>query len=415
MIAAVSGGSDSTALLILAHEAAARRGMRLVAATVDHGLRAEAGAEAAAVARLCEGLGVEHQVLCWTGPKPATGLQQAAREARHELLSGLAEQLGTDIVLTGHTADDQAETVAMRAARGAGRGLAGMAPATLFGGRAWFVRPLLGMRRADLRAMLSRRGLTWVEDPSNRDARFERGRLRGGPGLSEEFLIQAEAAAAERRAGMAAAGRLIAGHASMPAPGLVRLLADAPARPGGRTALRLVLAALGGVPHLPAVEATAAALERLAGGTASVTLSRCVMERRAGWLYLWREARDLPRLQVAAGEAIYDGRWKIRVPCAVSGLMVRAGATLPPAAADLPRRPARGATASEPVLADEQGRCFALRSGPLPEGIQGEPIVAPHARFLPDFDLAAATPLARLMSARVPPSSPWRGQIDATG
>ena len=100
---------------------------KLVAVTVDHGLRKESKREAKAVETLAHKLGIEHRTLQWTGRKPKTGLQEAARLARYRLLAEVAKEVGADHVLTAHTLDDQAETVLFRMARGSGIvGLAGM-------------------------------------------------------------------------------------------------------------------------------------------------------------------------------------------------------------------------------------------------------------------------------------------------
>lgn len=175
---AVSGGPDSLALLLLA--AAARPG-QVEAATVDHGLRPEAREEAKMVARLCEGLEVPHAVLTarWKDD-PVTAIQERARGERYRLLGYWAEERGLGAIATGHHADDQAETLLMRLARGSGvRGLAGMRPRSITpGSHAPLVRPLLGWRRSELERICKEAGVAPVADPSNDDEKFERVRVR---------------------------------------------------------------------------------------------------------------------------------------------------------------------------------------------------------------------------------------------
>jgi tRNA(Ile)-lysidine synthase len=200
LVLAVSGGPDSTALLVLAArwikdlKKARKRAPKLIAVTIDHGLRAEAAREAAAVKRLSRRLGVPHRTLRWRGAKPKTGLQEAARLARYRLLAEAAILAGYEHVLTAHTLDDQAETVLFRLARGSGLiGLAGMAHASPLpadgAGTLFLVRPLLRVAKTRLYATLEASGVPYSEDPSNRDPRFTRARLRGlMPELAREGL-----------------------------------------------------------------------------------------------------------------------------------------------------------------------------------------------------------------------------------
>jgi tRNA(Ile)-lysidine synthase len=200
LILAVSGGPDSTALLVLVArwaKAVARRHKRapkLLAVTVDHGLRAEAAREAAAVKRLAKTLGVTHRTLHWRGKKPKSGLQESARIARYRLLADTAARAGYVHILTAHTLDDQAETILFRLARGSGLvGLAGMAhaaPLPLDGRTSLFVvRPLLRLPKARLVATLQAAKVSFSDDPSNRDPRFTRARLRDlMPELAREGL-----------------------------------------------------------------------------------------------------------------------------------------------------------------------------------------------------------------------------------
>jgi len=196
LVLAVSGGPDSTALMVLAARwaKARKRAPKLLAVTVDHGLRAQAAAEAAAVKRLARRLGIAHRTLRWSGKKPKSALQEAARGARYRLLAQAAQRAGYAHVLTAHTLDDQAETVLFRLARGSGlSGLSGMAyAAPLPAGEKnslFLVRPFLGVPKARLLATLKAAGIVYSDDPSNRDPRFFRARLRSFmPALAKEGL-----------------------------------------------------------------------------------------------------------------------------------------------------------------------------------------------------------------------------------
>jgi len=196
LVLAVSGGPDSTALLVLAARWAKglKHAPKLIAVTVDHGLRPEAAREAAVVKELARRLGVAHRTLHWRGEKPQSGLQEAARYARYELLAQIATRARFAHILTAHTLDDQAETVLFRLARGSGLfGLTGMAhaaPLPLDGVREIFlVRPLLHLPKARLVATLKAARIAYADDPSNRDPRFTRARLRSlMPALAREGL-----------------------------------------------------------------------------------------------------------------------------------------------------------------------------------------------------------------------------------
>ncbi|EJW12487.1 tRNA(Ile)-lysidine synthetase [Rhodovulum sp. PH10] len=207
LVIAVSGGPDSTALLVLAARwrktLQAGAGPRLLAVTVDHGLRPQAALEAQAVAALAQSLGVPHLTTRWVGEKPATGIQEAARIARYRLLAEAARETGARHVLTAHTRDDQAETVLFRLARGSGvTGLSGMArvaplPVAAHTGRhgapaadpVVLVRPFLDVAKARLIATLRAEHIAFAEDASNRDPRYTRARLRALlPNLATEGL-----------------------------------------------------------------------------------------------------------------------------------------------------------------------------------------------------------------------------------
>ena len=202
---AVSGGPDSLALLLLAHDAIPEL---VEVATVDHGLRADSAAEAEAVAALCGQLGIPHATLRPT-VSPTGNLQASARTARYAALGEWALERGLAAIVTAHHADDQAETLLMRLSRGAGvRGLAGMRSAATVPGHPGLplLRPLLGWRKAELEAIVAQAGIEPARDPSNADLRFERARLRAGladsPWLDPTALAASAAHLAEADAAL---------------------------------------------------------------------------------------------------------------------------------------------------------------------------------------------------------------------
>src|SRR5271169_7262736 len=180
IVLAVSGGPDSVALMWLAARwrRALSRGPRLVAVTIDHGLRAEAAREAREVKRLAQALAVEHRTLRWNGAKPNTGVPAAARAERYRLLAQAARSVRATHVLTAHTQDDQAETLLMRLLRGSGiAGLAAMARESDRDG-VLLARPLLDIPKSRLIATLNKAKIAFADDPTNHDPTFTRPRLR---------------------------------------------------------------------------------------------------------------------------------------------------------------------------------------------------------------------------------------------
>lgn len=175
---AVSGGSDSLALLHLVAHWTRRNGGTVWAATVDHGLRPEAAQEAQFVARQCASLAVSHEVLTWQGWNGTGNLQAEARKARYALLGAWGAKHALDEILIGHTEDDQAENLLIRLSRKSGvDGLAAMASRFTRNDQV-FGRPLLTVSRAHLRAFLKKAGIEWCEDASNADLKYDRVKAR---------------------------------------------------------------------------------------------------------------------------------------------------------------------------------------------------------------------------------------------
>lgn len=170
----VSGGADSLALALSLQE----QGKKIVALTVDHGLRSESKSEAEYVASIMQKFGIEHHILTWDGEKPQTGVEEAARQARYNLLFGYCHQHNIKYLATGHHRRDQAETFLLRLSRGSGVfGLSGILPLSERDGIT-IIRPQLDLSPDDLKKYLIAKNVSWVEDPMNNITDFVRVRIR---------------------------------------------------------------------------------------------------------------------------------------------------------------------------------------------------------------------------------------------
>jgi tRNA(Ile)-lysidine synthetase-like protein len=293
VLVAVSGGRDSTALAsaLAAANARFRRGWRLVAGHVHHGLRGGAADldrdHAAETARL-RGLEFAEARVDVAGDRRGAlrgaSLEEAARRRRYEALLALADERGLGIVATAHHADDQAETVLLRILRGTGiRGLAAMPARRALAPGVSLVRPLLPFRRADVDRYLEETGIAAREDESNRSPSILRNRVREealpllrdlAPGI-DAALVRLARAAAEASAFLEAeaAARL----AAMGVPSAVGEGAAGPPE-SAPASVRLPLAALRACPHALRGLVLARAAERVAG-TDLLARHRALLER----------------------------------------------------------------------------------------------------------------------------------------
>ena len=317
---AVSGGADSMALCLLTNSGARRNGAPMAALTVDHDLRQTSVAETSQVAEWVAGFGIAHTVLKWAGPKPQTGIQAAARDARYALMTRWCRNNGFATLLVAHHRDDQAETYLMRLNRGSGpNGLAGMSAATERH-EVRIVRPLLGVPKSRLVSTCRALRQTWIDDPSNRDPRYARTHARSHLEAQNNGAVIAEKT---RSYGIARAARdrevcaLLKTAATEYAGGFVRLnwqtLAEAP-DDVGTGALARVLCRVSGASHAPPTNKMAALHRAVTRGLiATRSLHRCLaMPQTDGHILICREPRNLPIVPIEAGSQFtWDRRFLV--------------------------------------------------------------------------------------------------------
>jgi tRNA(Ile)-lysidine synthase len=305
-----SGGGDSVALTLMVHDWAREAARRVVILSVDHGLQPEAAGWTAACTELAATLGHGFRALTWTGGKPATGLPAAARAARHRLLAEAAREAGASVLLLGHTGDDRLEADVMRRAGSTTPDPREWSPSPAWPeGRGLFLlRPMLDVRRADLRAWLTARGQSWIDDPANADLRYARPRARReilvgalSDRITEPPLVLASRAT--HQAGMITISRQELRNAS--ASDLQRLVA-------------MACVCAGGGARRPATARIERVAEALRGpGSVVATLAGSRIEADLAQVRFFREAGEIARtggpvLQVASGQTVvWDGRFEI--------------------------------------------------------------------------------------------------------
>jgi len=420
----VSGGSDSLALLLLLSDWARVRGKTLRAITVDHRLRATSRSEAAYVGELCGRIGILHDILCWQGEKPRTGIADAARNARYELMAQHCAVHDIPALALGHTRDDQAETVLMRLQRTdlENRGLSGMAEKTLFSpdmhSKIMLLRPVLSFSRRQLRDVLTASAIDWVEDPTNDDARYERVRLRmqlaGAPDLAQRLCDYARLHGRYRRHMASVAARFIDGHcraAALDAIAIERTALEAQASPVAVLALQILLSVVGGRNHLPSAQKVSAALRR----AAPATLARVCIDYGQKHLILYRERRNLPPpLRFSGDPILWDNRfWLMPVSRRERVFDICCGQDIAPEAAQYFQNLKhdsllKGATFAKAAIAtmpfwrarEEESLVESTDFKPLSEGnsILFSRSLGAFSRYCADFDFPIRTALERLFT-----------------
>lgn len=315
---AVSGGSDSVALMHLLHDWSRDGGPNLRAVTVDHGLRAESAQEAQHVAEQAAGLGIPHDCLSWTGWNGNGNLPDQARRARYGLMTDWALEHGIEHVALGHTADDQAETLLMRLAREAGvDGLSAMSD-TRRNGPVVFCRPALRTTREELRDVLRAKGVSWIDDPTNEDDTYERVRARQVLSALAPMGITAASLSAVAHH-MGEVRKTLYWYVFLAAREMVSfqagdILLD---RKQFRTLqnevkrrlLQSILKWISNADYPPRGKAIDLLMESIRGGT-DMTLQGCRVILETHRLRITREYNAVAELRLPVGE-IWDNRWRL--------------------------------------------------------------------------------------------------------
>lgn len=414
ILVAISGGSDSTGLLLALREASIGSGfpVQLSAVTVDHALRSESADEAKKVSALCAGLGVFHAVRRWDDQKPASGLSEASRLARYRLIADVADTIGADVIVTGHTQGDQRETIAMRSARSNradNLGLSGMSDAVLYDRRHWVMRPFLHCERQAIRDYLLERAQGWIDDPSNENRKYERVRVRQALDDTPRPFLNG---ASDTRADLSArAARFIRHNSHFFLFSLIRINVESLGEDA--SVIRYALSALSGVIGGRRYPMASDTMDRVMALVATreparITANRVVFDYRKDGLYLMRENRNIPSLRMPPGaRMVWDERFEVSNHSDAEivvrafgagdpmGIPIKPSCVIPPGILKRSRQ-------TMPVFVRENQDLAFPGSGVAVI----RPLLAPYDLFLSRFDLELANAIAILFGRAAYPQPP---------
>jgi len=331
-----SGGADSLALTLLLADWVARRNGHLTALIVDHGLRPESADEAAQVKQWLDERSVECEILCANLPPETPSVQEAARVARYGLMGEWCAAQGVLHLFVAHHGEDQAETLLLNLTRGSGvDGLAGMA-AISERPQYRMLRPLLGVSKARLECTLAENGQKFIEDPSNKNRKFKRVRIREAlPALAAEGATVDRLTTTAQRMSHARnvlediSIRLLAGAAAIYPEGYARLdfsrWSAAPAEISRRSLARLVMC-VGGKSYPPRSERLMRcydALTALSETPIARTLGGCRVMKRGSTIFVCREVPRNPESTTISSNQRWDGRFFVKNTGANEPVQVR--------------------------------------------------------------------------------------------
>ncbi len=340
LLVAVSGGSDSLAMMYLLNDwSTTCPGPKLTVATIDHGLRRESADEARYVGSLARNLGLRHIVRKWQGAKPRSALSEKSRETRYAMLAEIAASIGATAIVLGHNRDDQRETIMMRAERlgfdgfdeapddTINHGLAGIRPVVFYLGPPGFEqitlhRPVLSVARAKLQLFLERMGVNWIDDPSNEDDRYERIRWRKKLAAHPTkyptaYQIEkfADNVAIHRQRLAERCAEAITENVRCDQSGVLLMRRQAVEKISEQTLIlliRVLVAVAGGRKYFVSKDKAKNLVTALTStGRDRHTLGSAVIERDHETVRIWRENRNLPEVGVTNETALscpWDGR-----------------------------------------------------------------------------------------------------------
>lgn len=323
LIIGVSGGSDSLALLLLCHEYSMYLQHnnlvfpQIICVTINHKLRKEAALEANFVNDICQTKNIKHHLITWEGNKVASNISAKARFNRYKILHNIAKDYANSIILVAHNLNDRIETFIMREKRNSVRGLATIASISLLFDNIYLWRPLLDITKQQLQHYLLKNQQNWIEDPSNKNLKYERSKIRSELGELEQesinqwkkILCQYEQQRINFNAQIEYILKTI--NYSFNNEQLKLELSQTYDVKTLTFTIGLLAAIMGGYSYLPN-KSQLMQIDKILHKDAKLNLCRAIIAKQKNIVKIWREDRNIPQINCEAYSTImWDNRYKI--------------------------------------------------------------------------------------------------------